>query len=247
MIWLAIPLLFLFPRAWAEPSLSVMHPTIYYKPIFNDHNNNCTPDDLKPILSPENKVLVQLCSTNFARCLMEGACSVFDEHGTLRSFNFYQRDSDGIARFKEIDRNKCPFGYGVKNICLDPYYSIAADLKIYKVGDVIFIPKIVGQIMPDGEAHDGFFVVRDAGSAIQGEQRFDFYTGYTHPFSSKNPFFRLGFADIKNSIEFRLATEEEAIVTRNKTLYPSIQKRVVLPPKKEIPSSEGISFTFQAD
>lgn len=244
MKWLALPILLFFPLAWADPSLTVMHPTIYYKPIFTEHDNKCSQDDWKPIISPENKVLAQLCSANFARCLMEGACSVFDEHGTLRSFNYYQRGEDGIPRFKEIDRNRCPFGYGVKNICLDPYYSIAADLKIYKVGDVIFIPKIVGQIMPDGETHDGFFVVRDAGSAIQGAQRFDFYTGYTHPFSSKNPFFHLGFADVKNSIEFRLATEEEAIRIRSKTLYPSIQKRVVLPPKKEIPSSEGISLPF---
>lgn len=230
---IAITILSFHLSTWASETLSLMHPTIYYKPIFSDQDNTCDSGSLKPLISPENKVLAHLCAKNFARCLMEGVCSILDEQGQLRSFNYHQRRSDGIPQFKEIDRQKCPYGYGVKNICLDPYYSIAADLKVYSVGDVIFIPKIAGQLMPDGETHDGFFVIRDAGSAIQGAQRFDFYTGYTPPFSTENPFFRLGFSDVKNTIEFRLATIEESARTRNKTQYPGVQKNVFIPPRKQ--------------
>lgn len=35
-------------------------------------------------------------------------------------------------------------------MCLDPYFTVAADLNFYKLGDVIFVPQFVGEVMPDG-------------------------------------------------------------------------------------------------
>ena len=60
-------------------------------------------------------------------------------------------------------------------MCLDPYYSVAADLDIYKLGTVVYVPSFVGVLLPSGVNHDGYFVVRDSGSSIKGYGRFDFF------------------------------------------------------------------------
>lgn len=65
--------------------------------------------------------------------------------------------------------------------CLLTYFSIAADKTHFKMGDVVFIPAMVGLKvkMPDGTEfeHPGYFVVHDVGGAIKGGGRFDFFVG----------------------------------------------------------------------
>lgn len=209
-----------------------LNPTIYYKPIIPYDPGRCDADSRVEMKSPEDKVLADMCLKDFNNCVMQGACYVYDSAGRFRSFNYYARGEDKIPRFKEVDMRKCPFGYGMRNVCLDPYYTVAADLSLYKLGDVIFVPRLVGEIMPDGIAHDGFLVVRDAGAAIKGSGRFDFYTGFTKPFVRENTFQRLGFANINNSFPFRMATPEEAEATRQRTGYPGTKKIIVIPPRE---------------
>ncbi len=206
-----------------------LSPSIYYKPIFNA-KEGCNSGPTVPLLSPEGKVYELLCEEQFKSCVMQGACALVKE-ARLRSFNYYARGTDGVPRFKEVDLQRCPFGFGQRNICLDPFYTVAADLSIYSLGDVIFVPKIVGELMPDGHYHPGYFVIRDSGAAIKGQGRFDFYVGYTRPFSRENPFFRLGFADKGNSFEFRLATDEEAKLFREKTRFPNVRNEIFIPPR----------------
>lgn len=209
----------------------VLSPSIYYKPIFKAKEGGCDSGPAVPLLSPENKVHDLLCEDQFKSCVMQGACAVIKDSGRLRSFNYFARGPDGVPRFKEVDLQRCPFGYGLRNICLDPYYSVAADLSIYKLGDVIYVPRIVGELMPDGRPHPGFFVIRDAGAAIKGAGRFDFYIGYTRPFSKENPFFRLGLADKSTSLEFRMASDEEAQLFRENTKFPNIRNEIFVPPR----------------
>lgn len=210
----------------------LLRPTIYYKPIVNADPCRCESSERVEMLSPDNKRLVAMCLVDFKNCVMQGACYVFDEEGRFRSFNYYARGADGVPRFTESNLTKCPYGYGMRNVCLDPYFTVAADLNFYKLGDVIFVPQFVGEVMPDGETHDGFFVVRDAGGAILGPWRFDFYTGFTKPFIRSNPFYRLGFANVANGFEFRLATEEETRLARERTRYPGVRKAIFIPPKR---------------
>lgn len=214
----------------AEPVPTFLRPTIYYKPIIKITEGRCNRSEIVDMLSPDDKILTSLCLFDFNNCIMQGACYVHDELGRFRLFNYFARGLDGVPRFKEVDSRKCPYGYGMRNVCLDPYFSVAADLHVYKMGDVIFVPRMVGARMPDGEIHDGFFVIRDTGAAIKGPERFDFYTGIIRPFAATNPFFILGFADIKNSFEFRLATEEEALRVRARTMYPGLRKEILPPP-----------------
>lgn len=234
------------PSEPEPPKELVMNPTVYYKPVIQYDPERCEASDVSEMLSPEDKILVRMCTADFKNCLMQGSCYVHDEFGRFRSFNYFRRGADQLPRFKEVNLNKCPFGHGMRNVCLDPYYSVAADLTIYKLGDVIFVPKLVGEIMPDGEAHDGFLVVRDAGGAIKGATRFDFYTGFTTPYAKENTFHRLGFSNINNSFPFRMATAEEAQRTLDKTGYPSTKRTFQAPPrKKTIGPKEVLKFWFE--
>jgi 3D (Asp-Asp-Asp) domain-containing protein len=203
-----------------------MTPSIYYKPTIQFDANKCAESDLKDMLSPTGKLLTTICVADFNRCLMEGSCFVGKE-GRLRSFNYHSR-VNGDPRFTEVDLGRCPYGYGVRNSCLDPYYTVAADLKVYKMGDVIFIPRLIGAEMPDGQTHDGFVIVRDAGAKIQGPNRFDFFTGFYNHLSTENTMARLGFGDPKSRFDFRLATEEEAVATRVRRGYPGVKNSIVV-------------------
>lgn len=216
-----------------QGEFSQLSPTIYYKPVIHVNPEACLNEELVPMLTLENKVLTNMCPKDFRNCLMQGACYVTDSEGRFRSFNYVRRAEDGSPRFAEINTGKCPFGLGVRNVCLDPYYSVAADLSIYKLGDVIFVPRLVGQMMPDGLLHDGFLVIRDAGAAIKGPSRFDFYTGFTGPWVPENTLRKLGFSESRNLFDYRMATPEEAAQVRENTGYPALKNNVIIPPRPD--------------
>ncbi|MBV2167447.1 MAG: murein transglycosylase [Bdellovibrio sp.] len=202
-----------------------MSPTIYYKPTIHQKQAHCSANTLRDLLSPEGHTLVTLCESDYKKCLMQGSCFV-DDGENITSYN-YHSTKEGLPRFVEVDLNVCPYGYGVRNSCLDPYFSAAADLKFYKAGDVIFIPRLVGAVMPNGEEHDGFVIIRDSGGGVVGADRFDFFTGFYDHLSKQNTLARLGFGDPKNRFEFRLATEEEARAARERRNYPGLKKSVL--------------------
>lgn len=202
-----------------------MKPTIYYKPTVYYDDTGCAVDDLRDVKNPKGDVLITLCESDYAQCLMEGSCFVLSG-GDLRSYN-YHSTIGGVPRFIEVNLEECPFGHGVKNSCLDPYYTVAADLKFHKAGDVIFVPRLQGAKLPSGEIHDGFLVIRDSGGGIIGEHRFDFFTGFYNHLARPNTLARLGFGDPKNRFEYRKATEEEAANIRQMRNYPKLTEKVL--------------------
>lgn len=199
-----------------------LSPSIYYKPTVHLDKTKCSASSLRELLSPGGRVLTTLCDSDYKQCLMQGSCFVQDENG-VTSYN-YHSTRDGVARFIVTDLKSCPYGYGVSRACLDPYFSVAADLGIYKLGDVIFIPRLVGVTMPSGEIHDGFLVIRDAGSSIVGAHRFDFFTGFLSHRNKENPMVRLGFGDPRKRFEFRKATPQEAQAARERRGFPGLRK-----------------------
>ncbi|WP_413586335.1 3D domain-containing protein [Bdellovibrio sp. HCB274] len=215
-----------------EGEASLLTPTIYYKPTVHFDAAKCTQEDLKDLVSPTDKVLTTICSKDFDKCLIEGACFV-DKGGSVRSFNYHSRIKN-IPRFVEVDLRRCPYGYGVKSTCLDPYYTIAADLSIYNVGDVVFVPRLVNAPMPDGSIHDGFVIIRDRGARILGQGRFDFFTGFYNHADKDNIIARLGFGDPYARFDYRLATEEEAAATRERRGYPGLKNSIIVRTLEEI-------------
>lgn len=169
-------------------------PTIYYFAVLNEDKSSCP--RVAPMLSKSGRVLISVCMSTYKECRMEGSCGIV-QNNKLRKFNVV---SKGV--FMEITDQECSFGFGVKSYCLDPFYTVAADLSIYKAGDVIFINAIRGTVLPDGTKHSGYFVIRDMGHGINGKGRFDFYSGtYSHK-SDKNPFKKLGLGDKNTKVPF---------------------------------------------
>lgn len=203
-----------------------LNPTIYYKPTIHKYKAKCSSNSLRDLISPDGRTLVALCESDYRECLLQGSCFV-DDGEQVTSYN-YHSTRDGVPRFVVVDLTICPYGYGVRESCLDPYFSAAADLEFYHPGDVIFVPRLIGAVMPDGEVHDGFIVIRDSGGRIVGANRFDFFTGlYSHR-QRQNVFARLGFSDPKNRFEFRMATKDEAVATRVRRNYPGLRKNLII-------------------
>jgi 3D (Asp-Asp-Asp) domain-containing protein len=70
--------------------------------------------------------------------------------------------------FTRFEISKEPMGHGAPGFVLVPYRTVAADPEVLLAGAVLFMPEAVGQILPDGQKHDGYFMVADTGSAIKG-------------------------------------------------------------------------------
>ena len=193
-------------------------PTIYYHAVLDEDKDKCSKSER--LTSTSGNTLANVCKKTLAVCKMEGSCAVI-QNGVQRSFNISSK-MNGIYRFFETTKDVCKFGYGVKQTCLDPFYSVAADLSIYHTGDVLFIPAIKGVQLPDGSKHSGYFVVRDSGSKIIGKGRFDFYSGFLHWTKKENPFKKLGLADIKTQIPYKIIGGTLAIAARNSRAFPKI-------------------------
>lgn len=208
-----------------EESKKLITPTLYYIPIYDQTTLSCV--EKKNIKDDNGKLIVTVCGNVFDDCVMQGTCQI--KSGLQNILLNIASSVESERRFSIIKNSLCHFGFGssktklktIKTMCLDPYYSVAADLNIYSLGDVIYIPAVVGRAMPDGSIHDGYFIVRDAGSAIKGYGRFDFFTGFSLN-KTENPFAEIGFGDKQTHIPYFViagAKSEEILKKRN---YPLI-------------------------
>ena len=197
-------------------------PSVYFKPVINLDTKNCESSQMTCMYSPSGKALERMCEKDFKRCLMEGSCFVM-KNKVFKSYDYYNRIG-GRSRFKSDDTEKCPYGYGVRRSCLDPYFTVAADRRYYKAGEVIFVPQLVGMKLPSGATHDGFMIVRDIGGMIKGPRRFDFFTGLQTHLSSENPLANEGFGDYGNRFKFRRATDKETETTIQLRNYPGLNE-----------------------
>lgn len=193
-----------------------LNPTIYFVKTIDLNKQDCS--SKKALYSTTGKVIKKVCASDYKTCVIEGTCALVGQDTTLIN---YVQEKQGVYLFKEVEE-KCPYGYGVKNICLDPYYTVAADLNFHKPGDVIYVDEIKGTKLPNGEVHDGFFIIRDKGGAIKGANRFDFYTGMVHYKNEENPFTPLGFANEKSQFAYRKATPAEAASVKERRNYPGL-------------------------
>lgn len=211
------------PGDGKDPDLQgpeTLKPTVYYFVTINENEKLCEYSETVDINGASGTVLLRVCQKTWSACAVQGTCAVIQGEET-HFFNVIGK-FEGQTRFFEIDRKKCRFGYGVNNICLDPFYSVAADLTIHKPGDVIFIPAVVGLELPDGSKHDGYFIVRDQGHGIVGPGRFDFFSGMISWYDSKNPFKKLGLGDVKTNIPYFKVTGEKAKKALSNRAYPSL-------------------------
>ncbi len=187
-----------------------LRPTTYYVP--EEKKVSCSGkyggvnyngSEVSKVLSRDDQEIATVCTRFFKTLLIEGTAILVDRgHGEI-PIN-YSGKINGNAKFHVLER--CTFGEGVeRDLCLLPYHTLAADNKAHKIGEIIYIPKAKGLVLPDGSVHEGFFVVRDTGSAFNGvgAERVDMFTG-TDP-DNNNVFIKAGFDRTKPMPAFKIS------------------------------------------
>jgi 3D (Asp-Asp-Asp) domain-containing protein len=98
--------------------------------------------------------------------------------GVLRDGRVLNYDGDcdyGVGTcFKTLALEQHPLGAGVQGRPLEPFRSIAVDPRFIPIGAPVYVPELVGVLMPDGTRHDGCLRADDMGGAIK-EHKLDFF------------------------------------------------------------------------
>jgi 3D (Asp-Asp-Asp) domain-containing protein len=205
-------------------------PTIYYTPEYSEAElKACSESEKVDIKDDKNKTIVSACKKIYLSCRLQGSCKLVVNGKTI--LINVGKIVDNVRRFKIISNSKCIYGWGstrdsvtsFKEMCLDPFYSVAADLKIYNLGDVVYLPALVGTLLPNNEFHSGYFIVRDSGNAIKGKGRFDFFTGNIGLKKTDNPFARLGLGGGKFFPEYYVLSSQDGAAFKKERGFPSLQ------------------------
>ncbi|OFZ31606.1 MAG: hypothetical protein A2622_03215 [Bdellovibrionales bacterium RIFCSPHIGHO2_01_FULL_40_29] len=210
-----------------EQKKKFVTPTVYYIPQYDQTTMACS--ERKSIKSKLGKEIISVCKEIYDDCVMQGTCEI-TQNGESFLLNVAGK-VEGERRFQRLQHSVCVFGKGAvrdreksfKVMCIDPYFSLAADLSIYKLGDVIYIPDAVGLQLPGGSQHNGYFIVRDTGGGIKGHGRFDFFSGFDSLKNPSHPFRKLQFNDRTTHVPFFLVTgsvAQEILDMRNFPLLP---------------------------
>lgn len=173
-------------------------PTMYYTPLESQASckgrygrTTYRGTEKTRLLTPEGRPLATVCKRFAAILLMEGS-GILRDRGRGEVAVNYGGKIRGTNRYYELGR--CKYGEGIRReLCLLPYHTIAADNKVNKIDEIIYVPAAKGIRLPDGSEHDGYFIVRDTGGAFRGigAQRVDLFTG-TDP-DYRNAFQAAGF------------------------------------------------------
>jgi 3D (Asp-Asp-Asp) domain-containing protein len=98
--------------------------------------------------------------------------------GVLRDGRILNYDGDcnyGMGTcFRTLALDEHPLGAGAQGRRLDPFRSIAVDPRYIPIGSPVYVPELVGVLMPDGTRHDGCLRADDVGGAIK-QHKLDFF------------------------------------------------------------------------
>lgn len=162
------------------------------------------------LMTLKGETIAVVCTRFYRFLLMEGT-GILKNRGNGEIRVNYGGKVNGQIRYHVLGR--CTLGEGVrKDLCLLPYHTIAADNKVHKIGDIIYVPKAEGLKLPDGSIHNGYFIVRDTGGAFNGvgAQRVDLFTGMDPDYD--NVFLRAGFHHKKPMKAFKISGESASYI-----------------------------------
>ena len=98
-----------------------------------------------------------------------------------RILNYDGRCPYGIGFcFQTLDPREHPMGKGGQGRALQPYRSVAVDPRFVPLGTPLYLPELVGALMPDGTRHDGCVRADDTGGNIRRRELDFFVESYTN-------------------------------------------------------------------
>lgn len=211
------------------------HPTIYSTHTINSQSN-CAEDEKIAMINDANEVLANLCPRDYRKCLWSGACVGTKEDGSRDTFTYIHFNRDLQRQTFEKVTNGCIYGQGIAvttakkrvQTCLDPYFSIAADPSEHFAGEVIFVPKLIGLVLPTGEVHDGYLIVRDSSEDTRdrGHDYYSFFTGLETAENPSNPFLRTMLDNIDYIFDYRTVNDLISEKVRRSRNYPFLPARL---------------------
>ncbi len=140
----------------------------------------------------QGNVLARVSSKFYADIRMEGTGRLLD--GRVLNYAGRVRLPEGGQEVRYlVCPPEAPYGYGVNNIPLVPFRSVAVDPKVVPMGAKVYIPKAVGAVLPDGSVHDGMFRAVDIGDAIKNH-RIDVFTEFG---DQSHVFAKVGFVNMQ--------------------------------------------------
>lgn len=194
--------------------------SIYFNAIIKDEDFQCGDGKSANMLDSYGHVLMRVCRSTLKTCAMEGVCQI-QRNNETRVFNYRGIENRYISFF-ELKNGDCVYGFGVQSSCLDPFYTLAADLNFHRPGEVVYIPRMVGAELPNHTKHNGFFIIRDVGNKIVGANRFDFFSGSYAWNDPENPFYRMNLGASSGQIKFYKVSGETANQIRRQRNYPKL-------------------------
>ena len=123
----------------------------------------------KAIKTTEGKTIARVSQKTYEKFQMEGT-------GLLQNGKMVNLD-DGKDSFITLDRKKTPYGLGTDSGQLTPWVSVATN--DIKKGTKLYIQKLDGLKLPNGETHNGGVRVDDEGWSYDGCQIDFFVLQYT--------------------------------------------------------------------
>ncbi len=215
-------------------SLRTGYPSTYSTIPFKLSNVSCQADETMTVLDAAGTVRMSLCKSVYTQCLLFGSCSIEQTDGTknVLTYHSYNEALERQTFIVQDGDGRCPYGMGVGRsasgsvvpTCMDPYFSVAADINEHTVGEVLYIPILVGIKLPTGETHDGYVIVRDSGESLKDSSfdRYDLFTGFESAVNPKNAFAKRGLDNYDHAFKYKMVTGAKAEEIRKKRNFPGL-------------------------
>lgn len=210
------------------------YPGTYSTIPFKLSQMSCEADEMMTVLDSTGTVRMSLCKSVYTQCLLFGSCVIEQADGkkNVLSYHSYNEALERQTFIIEDETTPCPYGMGVGrsesgamvSTCMDPYFSVAADINEHTVGEVLYIPLLNGIKLPTGETHDGYVIIRDSGESLKDSSfdRYDIFTGFESAVDPKNVFAKRGLDNYDHPFKYKMVTGQKAEEIRKKRNFPGL-------------------------
>lgn len=153
-------------------SLGKLRPSFYWVAIEPKDKAQRT----RKLFDEDAKLISAVSEKYYKSLLMEGTGRL--ANGKVINFKSRTKKSDGTWDIRwRVCPSTAPYGYGLNDIPLEAFKSVAVDTSVIPLGSKIYIPAAKGAQLPNGKRHDGYFTAVDIGDLIKNK-KIDIFTAF---------------------------------------------------------------------